>query len=165
MAAPNVARQAAKRLRTIQRRADAAAPRAAVRALSQAGETAVKLTLTQRTHKEGTPTPSPAGQPPALVSGNMRRSLIRVPAQAAGGGIAAQALTCYVKYGSVHEFGPVTIRSHGNYPLRNRKTGQVFGQEVTIPRRPWMRPAMEKLAASGMATRVCATAFAKTVFR
>jgi Bacteriophage HK97-gp10, putative tail-component len=28
---------------------------------------------------------------------------------------------------------PHAIRSHGNYPLRNRETGQIFGKEVMHP--------------------------------
>ena len=38
------------------------------------------------------------------------------------------------------------IRSHGPYPLRNRRTGQVFGREVHHPgtnAQPYLRPAMD----------------------
>jgi hypothetical protein len=41
--------------------------------------------------------------------------------------------------------GPHTIRSHGDYPLRNPQTGQVFGREVHHPgtaARPHLRPAL-----------------------
>lgn len=44
------------------------------------------------------------------------------------------------EYGS----GPHIIVSHGNYPLRNRETGQVFGRVVHhpgTPEQPFMRPA------------------------
>lgn len=40
------------------------------------------------------------------------------------------------------------IRSKGPYPLRNRKTGQVFGQEVDHPGtnpQPHLRPALDDL--------------------
>lgn len=47
----------------------------------------------------------------------------------------------YVEVGT----GPHTIRSHGDYPLRNR-AGQVFGQEVHhpgTPAQPYLRPALD----------------------
>lgn len=45
------------------------------------------------------------------------------------------------------EYGsrPHRITSHGNYPLRNRETGQVFGRSVWhpgTPEQPFMRPAI-----------------------
>jgi hypothetical protein len=42
------------------------------------------------------------------------------------------------------------IRSHGPYPLRNRKTGQVFGREVHHPgtqAQPHLRPALDDIRA------------------
>lgn len=43
---------------------------------------------------------------------------------------------------------PHIIRSKGDYPLRNRKTGQVFGREVRHPGTqpyPWLRAALADL--------------------
>lgn len=40
---------------------------------------------------------------------------------------------------------PHSIDSHGNYPLRNRATGQVFGRHVNHPgtkAQPFLRPAL-----------------------
>lgn len=53
-----------------------------------------------------------------------------------------------VEYGS----RPHIIRSHGNYPLRNRETGQVFGRVVHhpgTPAQPYMRPAVYRSRAYG----------------
>lgn len=155
----NAAREVAARLREIRKLAESEAPLAAVRALSQAGETAVKVTLTSSTHREGTPTPSAPGQPPSLISGNLRRSGHRTTARVTSPGWARCALGFMAVYAPVHEFGPVIIRSKGNYPLRNRKTGQVFGQQVTIPRRPYVFPAMKRYQESGMARRVAEDAW------
>jgi len=44
---------------------------------------------------------------------------------------------------------PHTITSKGNYPLRNRKTGQIFGRTVNHPGTrpyPWCRAALADLA-------------------
>lgn len=49
--------------------------------------------------------------------------------------------TLIVELGSV----PHSIDSHGNYPLRNRETGQVFGRHVNHPgtrAQPFLRPAL-----------------------
>lgn len=53
-------------------------------------------------------------------------------------------------YGLFVEVGtaPHVIRSHGPYPLRNRRTGQVFGPVVNHPgtaAQPYLRPALEDL--------------------
>ena len=82
--AANAATEVAARLRVIAARAEREAPVAVVQALGRAGETATKLTLTKRTHTAGTRTPSAPGQPPAMVSGQLRRRIIRAPARAMG---------------------------------------------------------------------------------
>lgn len=44
---------------------------------------------------------------------------------------------------------PHEIRSHGAYPLRNRRTGQVFGRVVQHPGTrpyPWCRAALQDIA-------------------
>lgn len=156
----NAAREAAENLRRVRALAETEAPLAAVRALSQGGETAVKVKLTSSTHSAGTPTPSAPGEPPSLVSGDLRRNAKRSPAVATVPGCATCALGFTLVYAAVHEFGPVTITSHGSYPLRNRATGQVFGRQVTIPRRPYVAPAIAEYIASGMASRVAADAWA-----
>ena len=53
--------------------------------------------------------------------------------------------------GPLLEYGtrPHEIRSHGNYPLRNRETGDVFGQRVWHPGtrpQPFVEPSVHDLA-------------------
>jgi phage gpG-like protein len=147
----------------IRQRAATEAPAAACRALGQVAETAVKVTLSQTTHREGSETPAERGQPPSLVSGRLRGSVARTPPRLTGPGAAYCLVGSVVIYASVHEFGPVTIRSHGNYPLRNRRTGQVFGREVTIPRRPFLEPTAKKLASGGLGRQVVDDAWLKAL--
>lgn len=52
-----------------------------------------------------------------------------------------------VEYSTYVELGTAahTISSHGDYPLRNRETGQTFGRTVHhpgTPAQPYMRPAL-----------------------
>lgn len=49
--------------------------------------------------------------------------------------------TCFVEFGT----GPHPIKAHGDYPLRNRRSGKVFGPLVHhpgTPEQPFMRPAL-----------------------
>lgn len=52
-----------------------------------------------------------------------------------------------VDYAAVVELGgrPHRITAHGNYPLRNARTGQVFGHSVEhpgTPAQPYLRPGV-----------------------
>jgi len=153
----NAAAEVAARLRVIRDRAATRAPVAAATAAGKAGETKVKMVLQLRTHEAGTPTPSPKGAPPAKVSGDMARSVQRVPTALAGVGRAVTMWGPTVIYGPVHEYGAtVTAR---NFPqLGNPEVG-FFGPQVKIPKRPFMAPSTRRLIESGMWTRVTGTAF------
>lgn len=159
----NALRDVRIRMQAIRQAAATEAPLAACRALGQVAETATKVTLTSSTHREGTYTPSSPGQPPSLVSGRLRRSIARTPPRLTGAGRAYCLVGSVVIYASVHEFGPVTITSHGKYPLRNRRTGQAFGREVTIPRRPFLEPTARKLASGGLGRQVVDDAWLKAL--
>lgn len=59
----------------------------------------------------------------------------------ATGGDDGETYAVYVEMGT----RPHVIRSHGDYPLRNRETGQVFGPVVHHPGSrpyPFLRPAL-----------------------
>jgi hypothetical protein len=159
----NAAQEVADRLRAIAAEVESAAPKASVQALSRAAETMVKLTLSTGAHALGTPTPSPPGAPPALVSGNLRRGCQRTPALPSGPASWSQVLTniaqnkgCF--YGAVHEYGPVTIHVKNFAQLGNPAVG-FFGKSVIIPRRPWMKPSVERLITSGLGARAAVAAF------
>ena len=155
----NAAREAAENLRRLRALAETEAPLAAVRALSQGGETAVKVKLTSSSHPAGTLTPSAPGEPPSLVSGALRRSLKRTPAMATAPGCATCVLGSSLIYAPVHEFGPVTITAK-RFPQLGNPTVGFFGHQVTIPRRPYVAPAMAEYTGSGLASRVAADAWA-----
>lgn len=157
----NAGSELAARLRVIREKAAAEAPVAACKAMGQAGETAVKVTLTSSSHPPGTPTPSMPGQPPSLVTGRLRRSVHRTQARLLRTAFAQCAVGPVVIYGPVQEYG-ATIHAGARGYLANRVTGQFFVTPytakgyVTLPPRPFMRPAAERLAASGLAARAAA---------
>lgn len=154
----NAAAEVAARLRQLRARAAYDAPAAACRALSQAAETAVKVTLSSSTHPPGTETPSRPGQPPSLVSGKLRRSVTRTPPRVIEPGTALCTVGSVAIYASVHEFGPVTITAKRYPELGNPQVG-FFGHQVTIPRRPFLAPATQRLISSGMARRAAEAAW------
>ncbi|WP_020658398.1 hypothetical protein [Amycolatopsis benzoatilytica] len=86
-----------------------------------------KEELTKASHKRGTPTPSMAGQPPALVSGTLRRSVIvQGPKPTSSAGFSASIGPTAV-YGRIQELGGMAGHSR-------------------LPPRPYMRPAVTKSA-------------------
>lgn len=154
----NIGTDMAAELRRIRARAAGPAIKAATTAGGRAGETAVKMALTRYTHSAGTPTPAPAGGPPALVGGQLRRSIHRTPTALIAPGCASSTWGPTVIYGIVQEFG-MTISVRNKMVLANVQTGQVFGPQVTIPPRPFMAPTGRRLASSGLATQMFGKAF------
>ena len=87
----------------------------------------IKFYLRTFTHREGTPTPSPRGGPPALVTGNLIRSW-RSQAPRAG----AKPFTVET------EGGPTAV-----YARIHELSGQAGrGLQTHIPKRPYVRPML-----------------------
>jgi hypothetical protein len=89
-----------------------------------------KAKLAQTTHKRGTPTPSAPGEPPSLVSGQLRRSVLIVPATPRGA-------TAWVA-----KVGPTAVYA------RIQELGGSAGTTV-LPARPYLEPAVRELIDSG----------------
>ncbi|MFJ2630828.1 hypothetical protein ACIO6U_02540 [Streptomyces sp. NPDC087422] len=111
-----------------------AATRVATAKGAHALEGEIKKTLTARSHRKGTPTPSGPGEPPALVTGTLRRSVtVKGPLPAGRGRWEAQIGPTAV-YGRIQGLGGVTGR----------------GGTTTLPARPYVRPTFERAVASGL---------------
>jgi phage gpG-like protein len=132
-------------LRRMQARAPAGV-KAAAAAMGLAMETAAKLELSRVSHSRGTPTPSPPGSPPALISGALRRSVITRP-DAASGYRASVTVGGTIVYARIQELGGRAGRNHASL----------------LPPRPYLRPAAERLTGTGAASRVAAAAFTAAV--
>jgi hypothetical protein len=120
-------------------------------------------TLRRYTHPPFTKTPSPPGQPPALVTGTLRRSVRVVPA-AGGGAVARSSVAPHTVYARIQEYGGHI------YPVRARflrwvEDGAVhFARHVYLPPRPYMRPTTAEMAADGSLHRAAAAAFQARVW-
>jgi len=107
-------------------------------------ERRAKEKLGERSHQAGTPTPSGPGQPPALITGNLRRS-IKVTGPDPEGASGWK--------GSV---GPTAVQS------RIQELGGV-ARGRTLPPRPYLRPAFEEMR--GEITAVFRTAWTKAILK
>lgn len=90
----------------------------------------VAAELTRKTHPPGTPTPSVAPEPPALVTGNLRRSAQDRAPQRLGRGRWEAALRMTAVYARIQELGGWAGRNHAAH----------------LPARPYIAPAVKASA-------------------
>jgi hypothetical protein len=116
-------------------------------------------TLVQSSHPRGTPTSAAPGEPPALVSGALRRSARLFPAVSSGAYKAKSRVAPLIKYARIQEMGGVVQALH-TYVDRHGRVQQGFlrwgsgdsvhfAKRVRIPPRPYMRPTHRKTVEDG----------------
>lgn len=96
-------------------------------------EATTKEKLRQTTHRRGTPTPSRPGEPPSLISGQLRRSVLIVPAEPRGATAWVAKVGPTAVYARIQELGGDTGRNGAS----------------TLPARPYLEPAVKELIDSG----------------
>lgn len=119
-------------LRAMAARIEAATPAAVLSAADLAEEHA-RANLSRYSHRRGTPTPSPPGDPPAMISGTLRDNWQTTPPAPSGAG------------GWVCTLRPTTV--YAGIQERGGRAGR--GGATTLPPRPYLRPAVEELIRSG----------------
>jgi hypothetical protein len=159
----NAAREVARSLRAIRAKAAGPAPLAACRAQQRAMITGTRTMLTLTSHAVGTRTPSPKGEPPSKITGQLRDSIRPVtPAYLVSEGAAWCAVGSLLIYAPVHEFGPVTITAK-RFPQLGNPTVGFFGRSVVIPRRPYLAPTVALLESTGVIERVTTDAWRRVI--
>jgi len=110
-------------------------------------EREIKINLAKKTHEAGTPTPSEPGEPPALVTGTLRRS-IKVTGPEPTGPATWMAKT-----------GPTAVYG------RVQELGGEAGSDlmVLLPPRPYVAPALAKVTGNGELRRVYRDAWAAAI--
>lgn len=107
------------------------------------------VTLRATTHRRGTVTPSQPGQPPALVTGTLRRSARIIPARAAGPRAVSQ-VTVSAVYARIQELGGVVEAKRAPFLRFQYPKGKWHSvKSVRLPARPYMKPTRDVLLASG----------------
>lgn len=96
---------------------------------------AVQEELGKTSHDPGTATPSQPGEPPSLITGQLRRSVIMK--RKGRGHIQVGATTVYAR---IQELGGDAGRDH----------------RAHLPPRPYLAPTVKRLAASGALTKAAA---------
>lgn len=117
------------RLRAMQATAPVAAA-AAANAMAALMTAETMKTLGTSSHAKGTPTPSSPGDPPSLISGDLRRSVMLIPAVPVTG-TATWMAEVYpsIVYARIQELGGQAGRGH----------------HTTLPPRPYMAPTVERI--------------------
>lgn len=159
------------------RRIEAQGPRAAAYAMAKRFHSVVSdETLVEYSHGKGTPTPSPPGGPPAIITGGLKRSMRLYPAVSTGPGKAKSHVQPLIVYARIQELGGIVVARH-TYTDRHGKVrqgylawadaghGKHFAHSVKIPARPYMRPTHRKVVADGSLTRAAADAVRGLVAR
>ena len=124
---------------------------AAANAMAQTfHRTLVTVTLRTYTHPAGTVTTSPAGGPPALVSGTLRRSARIIPAAAVGPKATAEVRVGAV-YARIQERGGTIKAKRAPFLKFQYPAGQWHSvKSVTLPKRPYMAPTLTLVVSSGL---------------
>lgn len=108
-------------------RIEAATP-FAVLAATALVEGKARENLARTSHARGTPTPSAPGQPPSRITGRLRSSFEVLGPTPAGSGAWRSVLGPTAVYARIQELGGQAGR----------------GRSVTLPARPYLRPAFEE---------------------
>lgn len=134
-------------LRRFAERADRLGGPAAANAMADEGRREIRRQLSLRSHPRGTPTPSPAGQPPAKISGHLRDSVITIRAVQVGPYRWSASAGPTAVYARIQDKGGRAGRNHS----------------ATLPPRPYMKPAVRAMATSGAARTAASRAFRRAV--
>jgi len=121
--------------------------RAAADAMGAVMVRATMLQLGLSSHVKGTPTPSQPGMPPAMVGGDLRRSVRADPVTGAGTRWQTQVGATTV-YARIHELGGNAGRGHKTH----------------LPPRPYLRPALDLIVADGSLRNKAVEAFQQSVY-
>jgi hypothetical protein len=124
--------EAISALRAMAVRVEEATP-IAVTAAAELVENQAKANLSRYSHARGTPTPSPRGEPPAMIDGTLRDNWEKSPPVPTGTGGWVCTLRPTTVYAGIQEFGG--------------KAGR--GGASVLPERPYLRPAVEEMVRSG----------------
>ena len=114
------------------------ATRSATAKASHLLEGEIKQTLATSSHQRGTPTPSSPGEPPSLVTGQLRGSITVDGPHPLGLGSWESQVGPTAVYGRIQELGGVTGR----------------GGATVLPPRPYVQPSFNKVAGDGSLARV-----------
>ena len=104
-------------------------------------------------------TPAPEGGPPAYRFGNLARSVIAWPGVSTGVSATAHVAPTVI-YAGVQEFGAEIYARNYPYMKWYNSRGWWAKRHVSIPKRPYLEPALNETIADGSLVRAAAERFA-----
>lgn len=113
-------------------------------------------------HAPGTRTTSPPGSPPAKMTGRLRDSVQAWPGVA--GVVSAAYVAPFQFYAGVQEYGDEMVPTHFHYMHWYTDGVPYWKKHVTVPARPYMRPAIKAAIANGSLSRAAVKAFMAKVW-
>ncbi len=157
---PLTPQELAPYLRRIRDRVAAEGPKRAAYGMARAFHREVSdATLVRTSHARGTITPSAPGEPPAIISGGLKRSLRLYPAEPAGALRARSHVSPLVIYARIQERGGVVEARHTftdryghvrpGYLKFSYGGSTHFARRVVLPARPYMRPTRDQMVSDG----------------
>jgi len=110
----------------------------------------VDVELVKYSHQKNTRTPSPPGEPPAIIGGHLKRSVKLWPATVTGPYRASSKVGPQIVYARIQELGgTVTPIGHPFLRFPAIGGGWVFARKVKLPPRPYMRPVHRRMVQDG----------------
>lgn len=103
-------------------------------------ERRTKQKLSVRSHQPRTPTPAGPGDPPALITGNLRRSITVMGPEPIGPNAWRGQVGPTAVYGRIQELGGEIHSVHTSMVMMG-----VTGSGIRIPARPYLEPSYEEL--------------------
>jgi hypothetical protein len=131
----------------------------AVTAMGRTYQRAVKYTLSLRTNAPDAFTVGGRGLPPAMRSGNLRRSVLKGPTVSSGV-TASTEVAPHTIYAGVQETGlPRPIVAHRSYMHFTNAGGSWYLKAVRVGPHPYMAPTTARTIANGSLTAAAMRAF------
>lgn len=145
-------------------RVDDPGGRAAADGMVRAFDQGIKThELRRYSHPLGTPTPSPPGGTPALVTGRLRDSFKIRRAESLGAYRWGSSDRPTVVYAHIHEYGGDIYPRVKQWLHWVDAGGSHFAKHVRMPKRPYMHPARERMVADGTLHNAAARSFLEAV--
>lgn len=122
-----------------------------------------RVTLRKYSNVANMPTPSPIGEPPAWVSGDLARS-VEVTPGILEGPVATASVAPHMVYARIQELGGIVRPVRARF-LRFPYAGRIWYKKfVRLHEHPYMRPTTEDMVADGSFTGTAMAVFEAVVW-